>query len=335
MTVGDPALDPARADLETYLRATWGEPGLTVGAFEAFGDGHSGFTFLTEISGCSRAGAHVLRLSPPGANLTGPADVGRQGRIMEALGRAGLPAPPILATDHRPVVDGRSFVLMRKVAGSGWKATAEATSHLHVAEEAVGVLARLARLGPEATGLAGEEAYSPAAEIGRWTPLLARSPESIHDDGRGLADALRAAAPAPPAQASLVHGDFHYGNLLFADGRVVAVVDWEIAALGPPLVDLGCLAVASLRRRYAPEPNPTGSVDVTAADLVALAGADEGEAAWYVAAACFKYAAILGYNLGLHRRGRRIDPVYEELGGTMRGLLTDGLTICAKGLDAV
>jgi aminoglycoside phosphotransferase (APT) family kinase protein len=277
----------------------------------------------------------VLRLSPPGSKLIGPANVGRQGRIMDALGRAGLPVPPVLATDDGPVLDGRSFVLMRKVPGTGWEATAPAFSHRQVAEAAVGVLARLAQLGPDATGLAGEKSYSPAAEVERWAPLLARSPESIHDDGQSLADALLAATPDPPAQASLVHGDFHYGNLLFDEGDVVAVVDWEIAALGPPLVDLGCLAVASLRRRYAPEPNPTGSVDVPTADLVALAGADEDEAAWYVAAACFKYAAILGYNLGLHRRGRRIDPVYEELGGTMRGLLTDGLAICAKGLDAV
>lgn len=143
--------------------------------------------------------------------------------------------------------------------------------------------------------------------------------------------------PLPDAgEPVLVHGDFHYGNLLFAPaGEVNAVVDWEIAGLGDPLVDLGCLAVASLRRRAAPEPNPTGSVMVEPAALADSYGADPQAAAWFVAASCFKYAAIIAYNLNLHRRGRREDPIYEELQGTIGLLLADGATALDAGLSAL
>jgi aminoglycoside phosphotransferase (APT) family kinase protein len=331
----DAGLEPARGALEAYLRETWAEPDLTVGPFAPFGDGHSGFTYLTEISNSSRAGSRVLRLSPPGARLAGPADIGRQGRIMAALGAAGLPVPKILATDGRPVLDGRSFALMSRVHGVSWDTAADLSSHRHVAGEAVEFLRRLSRLAPDATGLGGEAPSTPVGELDRWAPLLDRSPDSLQEDGRALAGTLRDSAPPAPSTPTLVHGDYHYGNLLFRDGRVAAVVDWEIASLGSPLSDLGCLAVASLRRRYSPEPNPTGSVELAPGELVVMAGADETEAAWYIAAACFKYAAILGYNLGLHRRGKRIDPVYEELGATMHGLVTDGQAICSKGLDAL
>ncbi len=108
--------------------------------------------------------------------------------------------------------------------------------------------------------------------------------------------------------------------------------DWEIACLGDARLDFGCLAVASLRGRYAPEPNPTGSVEIALSDLAALYGLDDTTAPWFVAAGCFKYLIILGYNLGLHVRGKRIDSIYEQLLSTMCRLAFDGCHIIANGL---
>jgi aminoglycoside phosphotransferase (APT) family kinase protein len=48
--------------------------------------------------------------------------------------------------------------------------------------------------------------------------------------------------PADVARPSIVHGDYKLDNLLFspqAPARLLAVVDWEMAALGDPLADLG------------------------------------------------------------------------------------------------
>jgi aminoglycoside phosphotransferase (APT) family kinase protein len=55
---------------------------------------------------------------------------------------------------------------------------------------------------------------------------------------------LRAHPPPEPAAASIVHGDFKLDNVMIATddpGRPIAVLDWEMAALGDPLVDLGIL----------------------------------------------------------------------------------------------
>jgi aminoglycoside phosphotransferase (APT) family kinase protein len=45
--------------------------------------------------------------------------------------------------------------------------------------------------------------------------------------------------PPPEAERSaLLHGDFWAGNLLWRDDRIVAVIDWEEAAVGDPLTDV-------------------------------------------------------------------------------------------------
>ena len=55
-----------------------------------------------------------------------------------------------------------------------------------------------------------------------------------------IRDALEAAGPVPRVQQPvLLHGDYWPGNLLWRDGRLVAVIDWEDACLGDPLADLG------------------------------------------------------------------------------------------------
>ena len=54
-----------------------------------------------------------------------------------------------------------------------------------------------------------------------------------------IRDALASAWPVPQVnQSVLLHGDYWPGNLLWRDGRLVAVVDWEDAAVGDPLADL-------------------------------------------------------------------------------------------------
>jgi len=58
------------------------------------------------------------------------------------------------------------------------------------------------------------------------------------DEGR-IRDSLEAVWPLPRANTPvLLHGDFWPGNILWKDGRLVAIIDWEDAAVGDPLADL-------------------------------------------------------------------------------------------------
>jgi len=99
-------MEPIRTDLEGQLRSQWNEPGLVVGEIEPIAEGHSGFTYWVGIERPGGVRRYVLRLSPPGARPSGPADVARQGRIMAALNARGLPVPAIPAVSPEAVVDG-------------------------------------------------------------------------------------------------------------------------------------------------------------------------------------------------------------------------------------
>ena len=59
-----------------------------------------------------------------------------------------------------------------------------------------------------------------------------------------IRDMLASAWPFPrPNPPALLHGDYWPGNILWKDGRLAAVIDWEDACLGDPLVDLA-MAIA-------------------------------------------------------------------------------------------
>ena len=323
-------MEAIRADLEGQLRSSWNDPGLVVGAIEPIAEGHSGFTYWVDIEQAGGRRRWVLRLSPPGSRPSGPADVARQGRIMAALNAHGLPVPAIPAVSALPVVDGRPFVLMEEVEGDRIELVAPREEPLAVAASAIEVLHRLHAVPVSATGIGEEDPMPLAGEMMRWAWLMERSAPDLTGRAGELGVLLAGNVPAerPP---TLVHGDYHLGNILFRGPLVVAVLDWEIAQIGQPLLDLGCLCVMVARKRFGGGTAPGGSIDVEIADFVRLYRADPKEMRWYLAMSLYKYAAILGYNLMLHRKGRRPDPMYESeaMARTIRGMIDDGIEMFA------
>jgi aminoglycoside phosphotransferase (APT) family kinase protein len=315
-----------REDLELQCRERLGRPGLRVLSIDSIPEGHSGFTYFVGIDDDGEKRRYVLRLPPPGARIAGPADVVRQGRIMAALHAGGLPTPAIPVLTSDPVVDGRPFVLMEAVDGTRIEKAGVEQKPLDIAGSAVRVLKSLHALPLDRTGIGDEAPVSLQAEMLRWLWLIERAPEELTRRAGELGGLLAERIPAE-RQPTLVHGDYHYGNMLFKGSDVVAVLDWEIAQIGQPLLDLGCLCIVSHRRRYAGAPNPGGSIDVAVEDLYRLYGADAAEMRWYLAMSLYKYASIFGYNLMLHRRGKRPDPMYEGLTDTIVGMIDEGIAL--------
>jgi aminoglycoside phosphotransferase (APT) family kinase protein len=289
-----------RNDLAAQIK----EPVLAV---RAIPEGHSGFTYWVELEG--RRG--VLRLPPPGARIAGPADIPRQARIMAALHAEGLPVPAIVATSADPVVDARPYVLMEAVHGDRVEQAIDAGSTpLQLASSAVDVLRRFQAVPAERTGIGGEDPMPLEGEVSRWTWLMDRAPAELTKEAPRLAQLL-VEKPPRPSSPVLVHGDYHFGNMVFDGGRVAAVVDWEIAQLGQPLLDLCCISLSH----------------VSADAVREIYGADPGDYRWYLALTYYKYAAIFGYNLMLHRRGKRPDPSYEQRTDTILGLIDQGVGV--------
>ncbi|MBV8087554.1 MAG: phosphotransferase family protein [Chloroflexi bacterium] len=301
--------------------------GKRVTRFDPSPDGHSGFTYYVTLDDREA----VLRLPPPGARPVGPADVARQGRIMRAVRAAGLPAPGILAMDAEPVLDGRSFVLMERVVGERIEQVLGRHSDGDIAEQSLATLRRLHEVPLGHSGIGEEAPKTLADEVEHWTWLIDRAPQELVEHAPLLAQALTAAKPEPEPEPALVHADYHYGNLLFSEpesGRceVTAILDWEIAEIGAPLVDLGAIhTVGQLQAEVDGKMRRWLELDLP--DVARLYGVAYEDARWYFALGMYKYAAIYGYNLMLHRRGKRPDAMYETLTGRITQLLDDGLAL--------
>jgi aminoglycoside phosphotransferase (APT) family kinase protein len=320
-----------RQDLESECRQRLGRPALRVTAVEPIPEGHSGFTYFVTVEDGDGPARYVLRLPPPGARIAGPADVVRQGRIMAALHAAGLPTPAIPASSTEAVIDGRPFIVMEAVEGTRIEKAGTEQKALDIATSAVGVLKRLHALALDKTGIGDEESVGLQAEMMRWAMLMQRAPEELTIRAGELGGLLAVQLPVERAP-TLVHGDYHYGNMLFRGAEVVAILDWEIAQIGQPLLDLGCLCIVSIRRQYQGAPNPGGAIDVSIEDLYRLYGADPEEMRWFAAMSLYKYASIFGYNLMLHRRGKRPDPMYEGLTTTIVGMIDEGIQLLDRGV---
>ncbi|HVB14657.1 MAG TPA: phosphotransferase family protein [Candidatus Dormibacteraeota bacterium] len=307
-----PQEERIQADLHAHL-------GWRIGELRPIPEGHSGFTYWVDTD----HGRAVLRLPPPGARIAGPADIPRQSRIMAALAEQGLPVPRLLASSAQPAIDGRPFVLMEEVPGLRVEAVAAQLSPAALAQAALAVLAQLQAVPLERSGLAQEAPVSVAEEIVYWERLMERAPPELTEAAPRLRRLLERSPPeaAPPV---LVHGDFHYGNMLFGDGRVVALLDWEIAQLGQPQLDLSCLCVAA---EVGAPGLGAGRWDVPTVGLAEEFGLDPAPFTWFRALTYYKYAAIFGYNLMLHRRGKRVDPTYEERTGTITAFIERGIAL--------
>ena len=306
---------PIWADLE-------GQLGARVLSLEAVPEGHSGFTYFVK----AESGEFVLRIPPPGTRIAGPADVVRQGRIMSALHDAGLPAPAIRMMNSDPVIDGRPFILMERVDGARIEPTGQREEPIQIATSAVQNLKRLQSLPLDKTGIGDEDAVTLQVEMMRWAMLMQRAPEELTTRAGELGGLLAAQVPAE-RRPTLVHGDYHYGNMLFRGAEVVAILDWEIAQIGQPLIDLGCLCIVAIRRQYQGAPNPGGAISVSMDELYDLYGVGADEMRWFAAMSLYKYASIFGYNLMLHRKGRRPDPMYEGLTDTIVGMIDEGISL--------
>ena len=199
----------------------------------------------------------VLRPERPDGILA-PYDVARQFRVMRALAATDVPVPAVAWHEPDPEAIGAPFFIMQRLIGETlplfWyghserlPAAAEALAVIHSVDWRAAGLDFLLPEGGAATPLDGElAAWRARAERLR----ISRAPLLI-----SLGEWLRANEPAD-ARIALLHGDPNPGNYLFRGDRVVAVLDWEVAALGDPRSDLGFYA--ALHTVFGGMPGPTG-----------------------------------------------------------------------------
>ena len=125
-------------------------------------------------------------------------------------------------------------------------ALANPAARRRVSEAMIDTLADLHAIDVHAQGLGalGKPVGFVERQVRGWSERWHRSHTTPLPEMDALADWLREHLPADPAAPSVVHGDFKLDNVMLDPddvGRIVAVFDWEMSALGDPLVDIGIL----------------------------------------------------------------------------------------------
>lgn len=220
----------------------------------------------------------VLRKPPPGKLLATAHDVVREHKLLTGLSRAGFPVPQPLYV-HTPAGDGDAlpfpFYLMQCMEGVIYRdivvsaletpderrrvftGLVDTLARLHTVDVAAAGLADLARGGAESSNYYERQVrrwwqqYEASRGTVRHAVLRAPVASAYARALSGQAESMRRVseylkAHVPPSSAPvLVHGDFRIDNVVFEPGtlKVLAVLDWELAAVGDGLADLGYLCM--------------------------------------------------------------------------------------------
>lgn len=256
---------------------------------------------------------YVLRRPPLHLRANSNETMRREARVLRALADSEVPHARLIAACPDETVLGAAFYLMEPVEGFNATSGLPQSHRSAAAQRAMGLslvdaLAALGRVDPVERGLSdfGKPDDFLARQTPRWLAQLEGYAQLAGWPGaQALGDidavshwleANRPAAFTP----GLMHGDFHVGNVMFRLDApdVAAVVDWELATLGDPLLDLGWLLATW------PEPGDPGFMALdpwigfpSAAELIDRYAAgsprDLSAVGWYAVMACFKLAILL------------------------------------------
>lgn len=309
-------MEPWQELIDLDLLAGWMDrEGLGQGPIEgarSLGGGTQNILLFFERAGRP----YVLRRPPPVVRMNSNDIMRREMRLLAAIAGSDVPHPKLIRGCPEARALGASFYLMEPVDGFNPTVSLPA---LHAGDASIrhrmglalvdGICA-LGRLDYEAVGL---------RNFGRPEGFLQRQPERWLGQLRSYAATQEwpgpAGLPGVPRIADwltrhtpekfepgIMHGDFHLANVMFRhdSGELAAIVDWELATIGDPLLDLGWL-LATWPEDGCPEPYSVAvrpwSGFPRAQELVAryrqMSTRDVSAIDWYAVLACFKLAIIL------------------------------------------
>lgn len=237
----------------------------------------------------------------------------REATVLAALAATTVPHPRLLGVETDLSVCGSAFLLMERVPGfNPVTALPEQFNHQdgreRLATQATDALAQIGALDYVALGLDqfGRPEGFLSRQVSRWVAErdgyadLPGYPGMPLPGFATVADYLARRVP-PTFRPGLMHGDFHFGNLLFdaTTATLVAVLDWEMSTIGDPLLDLGrYLAmwpdgdetiITGGIWDAGPLPTPTE----VAQRYARICDRDLDHLDWYVVMGCFKLGVIL------------------------------------------
>ncbi len=238
-----------RPDMERLGAWLAEQPGLPVGPPTGLGQfpgGASNLTFLLEWPETSL----VLRMPPRGHKAASAHDMAREVRVLRALEGLLPLVPRVVGAELEGSVLGRPFYLMARVPGLILRgdlppglelSPAGATGLCESALQALLAIHSVPTEHPGVAALGKGQGYL-ERQLQGWGQRYAAAHTEGSPDFLELQRWLVAHRP-PEIRPTLIHGDFRFDNLVLVGSpdalRVRAVLDWEMATLGDPRMDLG------------------------------------------------------------------------------------------------
>ena len=322
------------AQLLSYLRGRIPDLDATL-EVEQFPAGFSNLTYLLRVG----EQEFVLRRPPFGAKIKTAHDMGREFLILSSLYPVYGKVPrPLLYCEDEAVI-GAPFYLMERVRGVILRArlpeglTLSTETMRRLSESFIANLVEIHAIDYRAANL-GEmgrpEGYV-RRQIEGWTKRYYNARTDDVPEIEKLAEWLAEHAPADSG-AALIHNDYKYDNVVFAPGdlsRVRAVLDWEMATVGDPLMDFGTALGYWVDADDPSEWKQLGfgltalSGNLSRREMVELytrlSGRDVRDVVFYFAFALLKVAVIVQQIYYRYRQGFTTDPRFSNLGALVRG----------------
>jgi len=331
--------------LSAYLKDTLGENALPV-VIEHFPKGYSNLTYLLRAGGREL----VLRRPPVGIKIARAHDMGREARILQGVGRVWNKVPRVVVFTEDESIIGAPFYMMERVRGVILRdkapkgVTLNAPTMKQISEGTIDVLAEIHQLDTEAAGLTiGRPEGYIERQINGWTSRYLKAKTDEIEDVEKLARWLDDNKPAATS-VGLIHNDFKYDNIILDPdnlGQVKAVLDWEMATRGDPLLDLGSSLAYWIQANDPPQlqllrfglTHLPGNLDreQLVARYAKATGREDFDPLWYYAYGLFKLIVIAQQLYVRFVRGLTKERRYEMMIHGVRGLSATGLRAIARG----
>jgi len=295
-----------------------------------FPSGHSNLTYLLRCGNLE----FVIKREPPGSKAKSAHDMGREFRILSNLHGRYPFAPKVFDYCEDESVIGGKFCTMERLTGviirraypeDGGVVPSQIRAQF---DALIDALATLHLLNVDETGLRGfgkPEGYR-KRQVEGWCKRLSDAKTPNMADFDEIVSWLHRKLPKGPDEAAVVHNDFKIDNLVWKSSditKLIGVLDWEMATVGDPLMDLACTLSFWIEQSDPPEFRalrgmPTARPEApTRAQAIAryveLAKRNVNSRSFYLCFGFLRRAVIEQQKYFRYVRGHSRDPRFADL----------------------
>ncbi|MDG2140873.1 MAG: phosphotransferase family protein [Gammaproteobacteria bacterium] len=291
--------------------------------------GHAGFSYGFGVKKDNNVENWYIRLPPPGVKLQGTADVLRQVAVLNVLPDS-IPHCRIKWSGDDLYWFGSPYFVVEKLEGdvvrskADWVRSLAEETRVAMARQAIQAMVDIHRLDPTLVPYLGQSLML-ENDVHRWDRFAEKAAEPAKLKLVPEIKRLLLSHMPRRANVGIFHGDFQWSNLFYCEkGGLLAVIDWELVGIGSTLNDIGWFATFNDPEAWN-DADHNQHIMPRAKDLIAMYeeawGEELAEISWFRALAAYKFAIITGFNLMLHRRGKRYDPAWETTKDSTESLL--------------